>query len=155
MAINEGAQAVQALAQNAQQGAGQATAATTPVYPQGSAQQWQQSGQQMIAGIAPGGVLQSQAPPNYNEGLPTVVGDVASLATQAQQARADAIGGFADPMDYLNDLTSGKYYQTAIDQRQAYNENDAEAIAAYQSSGDPMLDVIMNWERPVYDEVGV
>jgi len=80
---------------------------------------------------------------------------VASLATQAQQARADAIGGFADPMDYLNDLTSGKYYQTAIDQRQAYNENDAEAIAAYQSSGDPMLDVIMNWERPVYDEVGV
>ena len=170
MAINDGAAAVQALRQNAQQagqnaaqsvassppdvvsapgvGAGQLYAA--PGSPGG--QPVQLSAQQQFLQSPMGQMARPQQDIQYGDPNEyNTVSDAIGLALQAQKQRAADAGGPVDSGLLMDDLMGGDYIDQAVQQRYWYDTNNVEELTKLQSSGSPMLDVVMNWENRPFD----
>ena len=131
---SDGAQAVKALTQAAQPAAQAAQA--------GQAQ-----------GITMEGLLgnvQDRMQPNPQIATDIDIGMLTAkdFAMQAQQQRAQEMGGPAGLDAFWNDLINNgaSYIDEANRQQNAVNTMDIDAIRDYQSSGDPLLDVIKNWD---------
>jgi hypothetical protein len=141
----DGAQAVQALRQNAQA-----------------------VGQQVGTGVsqqAAGAVSNAEAPPTMQESFhqqftqPLIDQNVRAMRpdygdpnewSYAQDAMALAFKSAQPGENAMDNFWNNfdRYGSQAAAQRNAVNTGDVAAIREYQASEDPLLDILINWEMP-------
>jgi hypothetical protein len=138
MADMTAAQGVNALRQNAQQ----ATTATAASGGTAAAVQptMQQSIQQEFTQPLIDQNVRAMRPDYADPNEWSYAGDAIAMAFKSAQPGENV-------MDNLF-KNFGTYGQQAAAQRNAIDTNDIAAIQAYQDSGDPLLDIMINWEMP-------